>query len=59
MWYKTINIQLPRLQKYNFRLPGIDADIFDISLLIFENHPHKDEYVSEFEKTLTEDFCKG
>lgn len=59
MWYRTIKLSLPLLEKYNFILPGFDGEEFNVSLLIFENHPNKDEYVKEFEKTLTEDFCKG
>ena len=59
MWYQTIKLDLPLLEKYNFILPGFDGESFDISLLIFSNHPNKVEYIEQFEKKLTEDFSKG
>lgn len=58
IWYKTIKLDLPLLEKYNFILPGFGGEKFDISLLIFNNHPNKDEYIKQFELKLTDDFSK-
>lgn len=58
IWFTAIKSDLPLLEKYNFRLLGFDEDKFDISLLIFNNHPNKSEYIAQFEKKLTEDYSK-
>jgi hypothetical protein len=58
MWYLAIKKELPLLEKYNFILPGFDGEKFDISLLIFSNHPKKEEYIEEFYKKLNSDFGK-
>ncbi len=59
IWYNKIKEELIGLQKYNFVLKGYDGELYDISLLIFENHPHREEYIENFEKKLMENFSKS
>ena len=59
MWYKVILEDLPLLEKYNFILNGFESEEFDISLLIFCNHPNKKDYMDQFEAKLTNDFAKS
>lgn len=59
IWYGAIKSDLPLLEKHNFILLGFEGEKFDISLLIFSNHPNKDKYIEQFEKKLNEDFSKG
>lgn len=57
-WFLSLQEYVPLLEKYNFIVPGFDDDEYDVSLLIFSNHPSHDEYISEFEQNLSEDFAK-
>ena len=57
-WFAIINQSIPKLEKYNFIIPGFENDEYDVSLLIFGNHPLHDEYIAAFEATLSEDFTK-
>lgn len=59
IWFYKLKKELPNLEKHNFIIQGYDNEEFDISLLIFNNHPYKEEYIKEFEDYLSTNFSKN
>lgn len=58
-WHRLIRTKIPSLEKYNFKVPGFDGEQFNVSLLIYTEHPDREQYIQQFEAILAAEFAKG